>query len=194
MDIIFGFLCSLGQSIVLSFCWTVLILLMGVYVHVWTQPTLFIVVVYLCLYVGLLQFCGVFLFFSFFSFFFSFLYKLKILNLLYFFYIYSFVCLFYCSFPLAVNLWHIQIFFIHLCVPLRICSFLPFLSAYLLVCPRCSVPHWAPCCSLVCGPRFAGGDSVWFPLLSRPAPCTLYLLDCLDFACGRICVVHIPSF
>ena len=34
---IFGFLCSLGQSIVLYFCWTVLILLMGVYVYVYIQ-------------------------------------------------------------------------------------------------------------------------------------------------------------
>ena len=37
VDIIFGFLCSLGQSIVLYFCCTVLILLMGVYVYVYIQ-------------------------------------------------------------------------------------------------------------------------------------------------------------
>jgi len=30
----FGFLCLLGQSIVLYVCWTVLILLMGVYVYI----------------------------------------------------------------------------------------------------------------------------------------------------------------
>jgi len=33
--IIFGFLCLPGQSIILYFCWTVLILLMGVYVYVY---------------------------------------------------------------------------------------------------------------------------------------------------------------
>ena len=37
VDIILGFLCSLGQSIVLYFCWTVLILLMGVYGYVYIQ-------------------------------------------------------------------------------------------------------------------------------------------------------------
>ena len=35
--IIFGFLYLLGQSIVLYFCWTVVILLMGVYVYVYIQ-------------------------------------------------------------------------------------------------------------------------------------------------------------
>ena len=63
--IIFGFLCSPGQSIVFNFCWTVLILLMGVYVCVYIQ-SLFIVIINLCIYIGLLQFCGVFLFFPFF--------------------------------------------------------------------------------------------------------------------------------
>ena len=70
--------------------------------------TLSSVVINLCLYVGLLQFCGVFFFFPFFlssSFFFPFLfYIFNFFNLLYFFYIYSFVYLSYCSFPLAVNL------------------------------------------------------------------------------------------
>ena len=69
--------------------------------------TLFIVVINLCLYVGLLQFCGVFLFF-----FFSLsLIILIFLNLLYFFYVYSFVCLSYYSFPLAVNLFFLQLIF-----------------------------------------------------------------------------------
>ena len=40
-------------------CWTVLILLMGICVY---SVTLFIVVINLCLYIGLLQLCGVFLF------------------------------------------------------------------------------------------------------------------------------------
>ena len=34
VEIIFGFLCLLGQSFVLYFCWTVFILLMGVYVYI----------------------------------------------------------------------------------------------------------------------------------------------------------------
>ena len=92
MDIIFGFLCSPGQSIVLYFCCTVLILLMGVYVY---SVTLFLVVMNLCICFGLLQFCGVFLYLSFFLssslFFLSFLFFIiltfKFLNLLYFFYI-----------------------------------------------------------------------------------------------------------
>ena len=72
--------------------------------------TFFIFVLNICLYVGLLQFCGVFLFlFSFFCIFFYYYFLFfKILfiflNLLLFFYLYSFICLFYCSFPLAVNL------------------------------------------------------------------------------------------
>ena len=37
VDIIFHFLCSPSQSLVLYFCWTVLILLMGVYVYVYIQ-------------------------------------------------------------------------------------------------------------------------------------------------------------
>ena len=73
VDIIFGFLCSLGQSIVLYFCWTVLILLRGVYIYICIYSvTLFIVVINFCIYIGLLQFCGVFLFISLFSFFFLF--------------------------------------------------------------------------------------------------------------------------
>ena len=68
VDIIVGFFCSLGQSTVHYFCWTVLILLMGVYVYVYIQSHFFVVVVInFCLYVGLLQFYGAFLF-SFFLF------------------------------------------------------------------------------------------------------------------------------
>ena len=67
--------------------------------------TLFIVVINLCLYIGLLQFFGVFLFSSsFFSFSLFYNINFNFLNLLQFFYIYPFVCLSYCSFPLAVNL------------------------------------------------------------------------------------------
>ena len=68
--------------------------------------TLSIVVINLCLYIGLLLFCGLFLFscLFFFSFLFIIILFLNFLNLLYFFYIYSVVCLSYCSFPIAVNL------------------------------------------------------------------------------------------
>ena len=67
VDVTFGSFCLPGQSTVLYFCWTVLILLMGVYVCVYIQ-SLFIVIINLCIYIGLLQFCGVFLFFFFFHF------------------------------------------------------------------------------------------------------------------------------
>ena len=92
VDVIFGFLCLPGQSIVLYFCWTVLILLMGVYVYnhtfhcchkpvplhwasavLWSFPFLFILP------------------FFFFSHFITLTFNF--LNLLYLFYIYSFVCL-----------------------------------------------------------------------------------------------------
>ena len=75
--------------------------------------TLSIFVINLWLYVGLLQFCGVFLYLScflasslfFLSCLFFIILTFKFLNLLYFFYIYSFICLSYCSFALAVNLY-----------------------------------------------------------------------------------------
>ena len=70
VDIIFGFVCSLGQSIVLNFCWTLLILLMGVYVYVSIQSH------FLLLYISasILDFCSSveFSFFSLFPFFFLF--------------------------------------------------------------------------------------------------------------------------
>ena len=69
------------------------------------SATIFIVVINLCIYVVLLQFCGVFLLSFFFHFFFcSLFYNLNFVNPVYFFYIYSFVCLSCHSFPLAVNL------------------------------------------------------------------------------------------
>ena len=88
----------------------------------------FFVVINLCLYVGLLQFCGVSLFFlSFFNF--------TILNLLLFFF--TFIPLF--AFPtilfplqLIFNVYKSSLFTsIQLCIP--ILSFFPFLSTYLLV-------------------------------------------------------------
>ena len=70
VDIIFGFLCLLGQSIVLYFCWPVLILLMGVYVYIQSH---FLLLLNLCLYVGLLQFLEFSVFFLV-SFFFHFVF------------------------------------------------------------------------------------------------------------------------
>ena len=67
--------------------------------------TLFIVAIHLCLYIGLLQFSGVFLFFSFFvssSIFLLFFIILNFKKPIILFYIYFFVCLSYCSFPHAV--------------------------------------------------------------------------------------------
>ena len=69
--------------------------------------TFFIVVIILCLYTVLLQFCEFSFFFLFFlssSVSFLFLTILTFLNLLHFFLHLIFVCLSYCSFPLAVNL------------------------------------------------------------------------------------------
>ena len=86
-------------------CWTVLILLMGVYVYVYIQSTLFILINF-CLSIGLLQFCGVFSFFSLFSFFFrvvfSFLFFIILIFNTYFF-LHLFLCLpFHCSFHLQL--------------------------------------------------------------------------------------------
>ena len=66
---------------------------------------IFIVLINCCIYIVLLQFCGVFLFFSiFFFYFFSFVYFIiltfNFFKPIIFFYIYSFVCLSYSTFPL----------------------------------------------------------------------------------------------
>ena len=76
------------------------------YICIHLYSVTFFIVINLCLYVGLLQFCRVFFFFPFFLFsFISFLFFIiLIFKPVIFFYIYSFVCLSYCSFPLAVNL------------------------------------------------------------------------------------------
>ena len=104
VDTIFGFFCSLGQSIVLFFLLGCFDFAYGCICICVYSVTLFVVVINLCLYVGLLQFCGVFLFFFLFLLPFFLLYDFNFLNLLYFFYIYSFICLSYCSCPLIVNL------------------------------------------------------------------------------------------
>ena len=104
VDITFAFLCSPGQSIVLYFCWIVLILLMGIMYMCIFSHTFYCCYKLLPLrwtFAVLWNFS--FFLFSFFFFFFIIL-IFNFLNLLYFFYIYSFVCLSYCSFPLAVNL------------------------------------------------------------------------------------------
>ena len=104
--------CLPGQFIVLYFCWTT----------VYIKSHFLLLLKNLCLYVVLLQFCGVFLFSSpiFFSFFllpfFSFLfYNFNFLNLVYF--LYTFLCLpsllflFPCSSSLKyIKLLHLPLF------------------------------------------------------------------------------------
>ena len=91
--------------------------------------TFFIVVVYLCLYIGLLQFSRVFLFFFFFSF------LKKILNLFLFFL--HLTPLF--AFPTVLSPLQLSVTYINLYLPLFnfaylfFVSFSPFLSTYLLV-------------------------------------------------------------
>ena len=101
VDIIFCFLCSLGQSIVLYFCWTVLILLMGVYVYIQLHFLL------LQTSASSLGFCSsVDFYFSFFflssvSFFFPLFYKFNVLKPIIFF-LHLFLCLhFLLFFPLC---------------------------------------------------------------------------------------------
>jgi len=141
VGIIFDFLRSPGQSTVLNFCWTVLILL-WVYMYMCIFSHTFY-----CCYKPLPLHWAFAVLWSFplptalpaptntdtfflllpFSLFSHFLILIfNFLNLLYFFYIYSFVCLSYCSFPIAVNLYinllHLPLFnFAYL-------SFLPFFS------------------------------------------------------------------
>ena len=67
VDIIFGFLCSLGQSIVLYFCFCFEFAYGCICICVYSVT--FSIVINLCLYIALLQFCGVFLFSFFFLFF-----------------------------------------------------------------------------------------------------------------------------
>ena len=135
-----------------------------------------------------------------FSFFFSFLFFLTLifnfLNLL-FFYTYSFVCFFYCSLPLAVNLMYINL---HLPLfnfaYLFFLSFLFFLSSQYICqfCFHCFIPHLTPCFSFVF--QFSlqlilfltGKYNFLFPLFTRSIHCTLFLLDCFDFAHGCICI------
>ena len=108
-----------------------LILLMGVYVYI--QAHFFLL---LWISAPMLGFCisVEFSFFSLFSFFFSFLFFIILiftfLNLLYFFYIHSFICFLYYSFPLAVNLYCIEIFFIYLYLNLHIYYFFLFLLSF----------------------------------------------------------------
>ena len=109
VDIIFDFLCSPSQSIVLNFCWTALILFMGVYVYVYIQSHLLLLLWNLCLYIRLFQFCGVFLFFFFLSssrffFFFSLFYNFNFLKPITFFLHLLFGNLSNYSFHLGVNL------------------------------------------------------------------------------------------
>ena len=87
-DIIFGFLCLLGQSIVLYFLLDTFNFAYGCVCICVYSVTLFILVINLCLYTGIFQFCGVFFYlfflFSFFFNFFPFFYNFIFLNLSYF--------------------------------------------------------------------------------------------------------------
>ena len=106
------FLFSLDQSIVLYFCWTVLILLMDVYVYVYIQSH-FLLLLWtsastsgFCSSVEFSFFIPFFLLLQCF-FFLSLFFIIIIFNFLkpiIFFCIYSFLCLSYCSFPLVINL------------------------------------------------------------------------------------------
>ena len=113
--------------------------------------TLSIVVINFCLYIGLLHFCGVFLFSFFFHFFFSLFYNFNFLNLLYFS---TFILLF--AFPtvlsplqLIFNVYKSSYTSVQLFISiLSSFSFFPFLSTYLF-CFSCFIPHLAPCFSFV---------------------------------------------
>ena len=136
--------------------------------------------------------------FSFFSFFFLFFFSLfcnfNFWNLLYFFYIYSCV-----SFPTL--LLPLQVIFNVYISILAFFSFFPLLSTYLLVLFSLFIPHLAPCFSFVF--RFV----LWlflclagkynFVISFVPLVSLLYFivfLDCLDFAYGCKCILHIPLF
>ena len=67
VDTIFGFFCSLGQSIVLFFLLGCFDFAYGCICICVCSVTLFIVVINHCIYIGLSQLCGVFLLFFFFS-------------------------------------------------------------------------------------------------------------------------------
>jgi len=99
--IIFGFLCLPGQCIVLYFCWTVLILLMGIYVYVYMYMCIFSHTFYCCYkplpLCWVLQFYGVFLppthTFSLSSSVFSFLFFIILIFLTYYIFLPLFLCL-----------------------------------------------------------------------------------------------------
>ena len=75
-------------------------------------------------------------------------------------------------------------------------SFLSFLSSQHICqfCFHCFIPHLAPCFSFVL--QFVlqlvlvltGKYNFLFPLFTGSVHCTLFLLDCFDFAYGCICI------
>jgi len=105
VDIIFGFLCSLGQTIILIFnglLWFCLQVYMYICIFSHTFWCCYKLLHVHWAFAVLRSFPFFFPFF--FLLFFLFFITLTFLNLLYFFYIYSFVCLSYCSFPFEPNL------------------------------------------------------------------------------------------
>ena len=93
-----------------------------------------------------------------------------------------------------INLLHLPLFnFAYL-------FFLSFLSSQHICqfCFHCFIPHLAPCFSFVF--QFVlqlvlfltGRYNFWFPLFTRSIYCTLFLLDCFDFAHGYICICVYP--
>ena len=78
-----------------------------------------------------------------------------------------------------------------------ILSFLSFLSSQ-HICQfyfHCFLPTWYVALVLFssfCFSQFCPGrHNFWFPLFTRSMYCTLFLLDCFDFAYGCICICHI---
>ena len=103
---------------------------------------------------------------------------------------FSFVCFSYYSFPLAVNLY---INLLYLPLFSFVYLFFLFLSTYLLVLFSLlystigTLLYFCfPVCALVL--FLTGRYNFWFPLFSRSICCTLFLLDCFDFAYWYICI------
>ena len=90
-----------------------------------------------------------------------------------------------------INLLHLPLFNF---ACLFFLSFLSFLSSQHVCyfCFHCFIPYLASCFSFVsqfCFSLFCSGRyNFWFLLLTGSIYCTLFLLDCFDFAYGRICI------
>ena len=91
--------------------------------------------------------------------------------------------------------------FINIHLPLFNFAYVFFLSSQHICqfCFHCFIPHLAPCFSFVFQfvLQFSSGRyNFWFPLFAGPIYCTIFLLDCFDFAygCIRICVYSVTLF